>query len=70
VIGTYIHHLFHNDEWRTIWLNHLRRKKGLPEKDPLYITAKKDEQYDRLADYIRTYIDVDAVVKLATEKEG
>jgi adenosylcobyric acid synthase len=70
VIGTYVHHLFHNDEWRTFWLNQLRRKKGLPEQKTLLITAKKDKQYDCLADHIRTYVNIDEIVKLATGKEG
>ena len=30
IIGTYLHHLFHNDEWRNQWLNMIRKKKGLP----------------------------------------
>lgn len=70
VIGTYVHHLFHNDEWRTFWLNQLRRKKGLTEQKTLLITAKKDKQYDCLADHIRTYVNIDEIVKLATGKEG
>ncbi len=29
LVGTYLHHLFHNDEWRLRWLNLIRSAKGM-----------------------------------------
>ena len=31
LIGTYLHHLFHNDEFRLRWINHLLAAKGMHE---------------------------------------
>lgn len=49
LIGTYMHHLFHNDEWRGAWLNVLRKQKEYPLKDPTHIKVLKDEKYNELA---------------------
>ncbi|PAV27988.1 cobyric acid synthase CobQ [Virgibacillus profundi] len=49
IIGTYVHHLFHNDEWRNQWLNKIRESKHLPIKETVYAQDIKEERYDRIA---------------------
>lgn len=57
VIGTYLHHLFHNDEWRNHWLNSIRSAKGLPVRDPVYISRQKEQKYDELASHLVKHLD-------------
>ncbi|GLB60951.1 cobyric acid synthase [Cytobacillus sp. NCCP-133] len=57
LIGTYMHHIFHNDEWRGGWLNSLRKQKGYPCKDPVPIKALKDEKYNELAEHLQKHFD-------------
>lgn len=49
IIGTYLHHLFHNDHWRNQWLNMIRKSKGLPIRESINIGENKDKRYDDLA---------------------
>lgn len=49
IIGTYLHHLFHNDEWRTQWLNRIRKQKGLPPQDLVHVQNDHDQRFDVLA---------------------
>ncbi|WP_273831863.1 cobyric acid synthase [Guptibacillus sedimenti] len=56
VIGTYLHHLFHNDEWRTVWLNGLRAKKGLPEQKQINRKQLKEKTYDDLANELKPHL--------------
>ncbi len=64
VIGTYVHGILDNDEFRLGLINYLRKNKGISPllRDEL-ITAKreKEEQYDRLADLIRKHIKMDMI---------
>ncbi len=67
VIGTYVHGILDNDEFRLGLINYLRKNKGISPllRDEL-ITAKreKEEQYDRLADLVRKHIKMDMIYKL------
>jgi len=67
VIGTYVHGILDNDEFRLELINYLRKNKGISPllRDEL-ITAKKEkeEQYDRLADLVRKHIKMDVIYKL------
>jgi adenosylcobyric acid synthase len=56
IIGTYLHHLFHNDEWRNHWLNMIRKSKGLHIKETIYINEYKDKRYDEIARKIRAHL--------------
>jgi adenosylcobyric acid synthase len=56
VIGTYLHHLFHNDAWRNQWLNMIRKSKGLPEKEVVQIKVFKDQRFDDLARQMKEHI--------------
>ena len=63
VLGTYIHGLFHNDDFRQTFLNNLRRYWGLPENAENVISAK-EEQYDKLADLVRHSLDIPEIYRI------
>lgn len=56
IIGTYLHHLFHNDEWRNQWLNMIRKSKGLSSREAVHIKAYKDKRFDELARKMKRHI--------------
>ncbi|WP_318505965.1 cobyric acid synthase [Bacillus sp. T3] len=62
VIGTYFHGVFHNDELRTMLINHIREEKGL---DPLFnrvsFNQMREEAFDRLADHVRAHVKLDFI---------
>lgn len=57
LIGTYLHHLFHNDEWRNDWLNRLREQKGITVRTVVNVGRVKDERYNELANSILPHLD-------------
>ena len=57
LIGTYLHHLFHNDEWRNDWLNRLREQKGITVRTVVNVGRVKDERYNELANGILPHLD-------------
>ena len=61
--GSYLHNAFHNDLFRAEWLNRLRKKRGLPEREPVSTTAAKEAAYDALAAQARKNLDIDYIVK-------
>jgi adenosylcobyric acid synthase len=64
IIGTYLHHLFHNDEWRNQWLNMIRKKKGLPSEQIRSISEDKDRRYDLIAAEMKSHLKWDLMIKL------
>jgi adenosylcobyric acid synthase len=65
IIGTYLHHLFHNDEWRNHWLNSIRKAKGQPDREPVFISRLKDQKYDELADHFKRHVDWDKLKEIS-----
>lgn len=63
ILGTYIHGLFHNDDFRRAILHELAERKG---KALSAITSpfSADEQYDRLAALVRENLDMDLILRL------
>ena len=63
VMGSYIHGLFDNDEYRRNLLNRLRERKGLDtlQGGEMNMQARKEAAYNRLADHVRKHIDLKAV---------
>jgi adenosylcobyric acid synthase len=57
IIGTYLHHLFHNDEWRHHWLAGLRNAKGIKEQEILMLSNLKEKKYDELAAHLCNHLD-------------
>ena len=60
IMGTYIHGLFENPTITRLWLNNI----GLAdvETSELEGSAAKDKEYDLLAEYFETHIDVKEIV--------
>lgn len=56
VVGTYVHHLFHNDEWRNSWLNEIRRAKKHPLREVVKAQDLKEERYDALASNMKQHM--------------
>jgi adenosylcobyric acid synthase len=67
IIGTYLHHLFHNDGWRHHWLNAIRQSVNLPQKSKVDVGVLKDERYDRLAEEMGKHLDWEKVKKIISE---
>ena len=67
VWGTYIHGIFDNDGFRRRFLNSIKGKRGLPSSEVtngFEYDAFKEEQYDKLADLIRSSLDVKYITGL------
>ena len=62
--GSYLHNAFHNDGFRTEWLNRLRVKRGLPERKAVDTRAAKDAAYDALAASAREHLDLDYILEV------
>jgi adenosylcobyric acid synthase len=60
--GSYLHNAFHNDGFRNVWLNKIRRAKGLPERPAADSSKAKDEAYDIIAAAFLRNIDVEFLV--------
>lgn len=67
VMGTYIHGIFDNDNFRREIINALRQLKGWkPLKQTVQISsrAKRERDYDRLAELVRGNINIDLLYKI------
>lgn len=69
IIGTYIHGVFDNDDFRRQVLNELRAVKGLT-KLPVQINIKmqKERAYNNLAEVVRTNLDMEKLTKIMGAK--
>ena len=63
VIGTYLHGIFYNDDFRHVLLNNVRRYWGLPESESNMTTAR-DKEYDKLADVVRQNLDMARIYEI------
>ena len=57
---TYLHGIFDNGEWRRLWINIIRKKKGLNEmqiKEKDY-SSKREDLIDKLTDTFNEYINL------------
>jgi adenosylcobyric acid synthase len=62
VFGTYLHDVFHNDEFRWLYLNKLRQKKGLtPIERSLRFRSFKESEYDRLAAHVKVSVEMNKI---------
>ncbi len=70
VFGTYLHGLFDSDAFTRALLNSLRGRKGLP---PLDVTVNyadyKAQQFDILADAMRTHVDIDRIYQIMQQHQ-
>jgi len=62
VIGSYLHGIFDNDEFRLGLINRLRESKGLsPMLAEELSSVDKEREYDKLADLFREHIDMELI---------
>jgi adenosylcobyric acid synthase len=62
VIGTYLHGIFDNNEFRLELINRLRESKELaPMLAEELSTVDKEREYDKLADWFREHVDMDLI---------
>lgn len=65
VWGTYVHGIFDHDSFRRAVVNGLRVRKGLSPLGTTYsYVAAKEREYNRLADTVRAYLDMEAVRRI------
>jgi adenosylcobyric acid synthase len=65
VMGTYIHGIFDNDEYRRSLLNALRIRKGLAPIESVNDThTRKENSYNRLADTVRHSLNMELIYTL------
>lgn len=60
IIGTYLHGLFDNYEFRRTFLDNLRSEKGLPSLVRREL-LNRQQQYDKLAEIVRNNLDLDKI---------
>lgn len=70
IMGTYLHHLFHNDGFRNDWLNVVRREVNLAQRPKVDVGALKDERYERLAKKMGESLDWKKAKKIIMEWES
>lgn len=68
VLGTYFHGIFENDDFRTLLLNALRKKKGIEEcNNGLDYEVFKDQEYNRLAQTVEEHLNCELLLKILNE---
>jgi adenosylcobyric acid synthase len=64
-IGTYLHGILHNDQFRTMWLNRIRSANGIPAaEEAISMTEIRANAFDRLAEITRQYLDIDSLYRM------
>lgn len=61
IIGTYLHGIFENDEFRTAIINCIRAQKQLQEQS-IYPVPTTDTELEKLSNFITAYIDIDTIL--------
>ncbi|PWI58727.1 cobyric acid synthase [Sulfoacidibacillus thermotolerans] len=68
-IGTYLHGILHNDDFRTVWLNRLRVRRGWTAKEQTVVTRDvRKAAYDRLAEIVRQHLNMEAIYQMLSSK--
>lgn len=67
VLGTYVHGIFDNDDFRRKFLNAVRRTKNLPPLNSTRnVRAERQQNYDRLARIVRDSLNMDLLAEIMT----
>ena len=64
VAGTYMHNIFHNDEFRNGWLNLIRKAKGYLECPVVDTNCLKEADYTALAKEANKHLDIAYIMNL------
>jgi adenosylcobyric acid synthase len=67
VAGTYLHNIFHNDEFRNDWLNMIRKSKGYPERTAVNTNCVKEDGYAALAKEVSQHLDIEYIMQLLNQ---
>lgn len=70
IIGTYLHHLFHNDDWRTHWLNQIRVARDMQVQAKVSLSAVKDTRFNELANEVKKHLDWEQVKMIIEQGEA
>lgn len=71
VFGTYLHGIFDSGDLAALVVNRLRIRKGLPPREWSFDRqAHKEQEYDRLADLIRSSLDMEKIYEIMSLKRG
>ena len=62
---TYLHGVFENDEFRTEWLNAIRRAKNYGTRPISESRTALDRTFDAIAGHLRRHLDVEAILRLS-----
>ncbi len=62
---TYLHGVFENDEFRTEWLNAIRRAKNYGTHPISESRTALDRTFDAIAEHLRRHLDVEAILRLS-----
>jgi adenosylcobyric acid synthase len=62
ISGTYLHGIFDLPGFRGVFLNHMRKTKGLKPKATKQGRMNRDRQYDRLADHFEKHCEVEKIL--------
>ncbi|MDD5038455.1 MAG: cobyric acid synthase, partial [Dehalococcoidales bacterium] len=68
IFGSYLHGLFHNNQFTGALFDRLRQLRGLGKSRPLTM-KHRDSQYDELAEVVRHNLDMSEVYKIALGRE-
>ena len=60
--GTYLHGIFEDDEWRTEWINNIRKKKGLKKISPCKENIKRERILDLITNVFKENISLDKAI--------
>ncbi|WP_237088900.1 hypothetical protein [Paenibacillus larvae] len=64
-MGTYVHGILHNDNFRRAWLNDIRLSKGWePLSANLRYQEKREAAFDRLAGHVRKHLDISLIYEM------
>lgn len=64
VMGTYLHGIFDNDDFREAIISALKAKKGVAESERVDFAAFKDSQYNLLASAVREALDMEKLMAI------
>jgi len=70
VMGTYIHHIFHNDEFRHQWLNEVRAFNDLELFEKVDTSSIKEASYELLASRVEECFNMDLLMELVLKENG
>ena len=69
VIGSYLHGIFDEEDFRRAVVGLLCEKKGISyeQKETVSFREYKEQQYDKLADILRNSLDMDRIYQIIEE---